>query len=194
MHYPEYAKINNKLFKINTDFRCAIECNRIAEDESINDIERSLAIIYVLFGEEGLEAEDYYNELLEKAKIFLLCGKETQKKKKHEEPDMDFIEDMDYIEASFQSDFGISLSDEKMHWWKFNKLMNGLSNSEFGNCCILNRVRNIRNMDLKDIKDKKERDKIIEAKEMVALNKSKKKATKEQQESANKLLKDLGLI
>ena len=81
-----------------------------------------------------------------------------------------------------------------MHWWKFNKLINGLSNSELGNCCVLNRVRNIRNIDLKDIKDKKERDKIIEAKKQVALKKNMKKATKKQQESANKLLKDLGLI
>lgn len=193
MHYPEYAEINGKLYKINTDFRNAIECNRIAEDESISDVERALAIIYVLFGDEGLKEKDYYNELLEKAQKFLLCGKEFKKNNK-EELDMDFIEDMDYIEASFQSDFGISLSDEKMHWWKFNKLINGLSNSEFGNCCVLNRVRNIRNMDLKDIKDKKERDKLIKIKKDVALKRNQKKATKEQQESAKKLLKDLGLI
>ena len=81
-----------------------------------------------------------------------------------------------------------------MHWWEFYDLVNGLSNSEFGNCCVLNRIRNLRNYDTKDIKDEKTRRKIIEAKKQVALKKNRKKATKEQQESANKLLKDLGLI
>ena len=70
---------------------------------------------------------------------------------------MDYIEDYDYIEASFMSDYHIDLSNVKMHWWKFNKLINGLSNSELGNCCILNRIRNLRNYDTSKIEDAKER-------------------------------------
>ena len=193
MNYPEYAKIGDKLYKINTDFRNAIECNRIAEDGEINDIERALAIIYVLFGDEGLNAINDYEELLKKAKLYLSCG-EVNKKNTKEEPDMDFVEDFSYIKTSFRSDYGINLDKEKMHWWEFYDLVNGLSNSEFGNCCVLNRIRNLRNYDTKDIKDEKTRRKIIEAKKQVALKKNRKKATKEQQESANKLLKDLGLI
>ena len=57
---------------------------------------------------------------------------------------MDFIEDMPYIEASFMSDYKIDLTTCQMHWWKFFKLLEGLSNSEMGNCCILNRIRNIK--------------------------------------------------
>jgi hypothetical protein len=78
---------------------------------------------------------------------------------------------MDYIEASFMSDYNIDLTQAEMHWWKFYKLMNGLSNSEMGNCCVLNRVRNLRNFDTKDIKDPKELAKINEAKKQVALKK-----------------------
>lgn len=193
MKYPEYAKVGDKLYKINTDFRVAIECNRIAEDSTIGDYERVLGIIYTLFGEEGINSPEYYECLLERAKTYLLCGKEYDEEL-NEEPDMDFIEDMDYIEASFMSDYHIDLSNETMHWWKFHKLINGLSNSEMGNCCVLNRVRNLRNYDMKDIKDKKERDKILKAKKMVALKKNKKVANKKQQESANNLLKELGLI
>ena len=79
MNYPEYAKIGDKLYKINTDFRNAIECNRIAEDGEINDIERALAIIYVLFGDEGLNAINDYEELLKKAKLYLSCGEVNKK-------------------------------------------------------------------------------------------------------------------
>lgn len=193
MEYPKYVKINDKKYAINTDFRVAIECNRIAEDTSIGDFERVLGIIYTLYGDEGINACDDYERLLELGLKYLSCGIEVDNNT--EEPDMDFVEDMDYIEASFMSDYKIDLSNTEMHWWKFLNLMNGLSNSEIGNCCVLNRIRNLRNYDTKDIKDQKERDKIEKAKKQVALKKNKKenKITKEQEESMNKLNELLGL-
>ena len=192
-NYPEYAKVGDKEYKINTDFRIAIECNKIAEDDSIGNFERALAVIYLLFGEDGINEPHHYEKLLELAKKYLSCGKEIENN--HEEPDMDFIEDMDYIEASFMSDYNIDLTNTKIHWWKFYNLMNGLSNSEFGNCCVLNRIRNLRNYDTKNIKDKKEKDKVEKAKKQVALKKNKKKSrlTDEQVKSMNELNKMLGL-
>lgn len=192
-NYPECAEVDGKKYKINTDFRIAIECNRIAEDETIGKYQRALGIIYLIFGDEGIDTLEHHTKLLEIAKKYLSCGKELQESK--EQPDMDFIEDYDYIEASFMSDFHIDLSKEKMHWWKFFKLVNGLSNSELGNCCVLNRIRNIRNFDVKEISDKKQRDKIIELQNQVALKKYKKEnnLTKEQEESMEELNKILGL-
>lgn len=194
MECPQYAKVNDKKYKINTDFRVAIECNEIAQDEKITDLERGLAVIYKLFGDEGIDNPQDYGKLLELAQKYLLCGKEYDIKN-NEEPDMDYVEDMEYIEASFISDFGIDLTNSDMDWWKFNKLINGLSNSELGNCCVLNRIRNLRNLKLSDIKDHKEREKIRKLKEQFALKKTKKEKhlTKEQQESADELNKMLGL-
>ena len=194
MDYPKYVKVDGKEYKINTDFRVAIECNRIAEDTSIGDFERVLGIIYTLYGEEGMNDYNHYEKLLELAIKYLSCGKEVIGNN-NEKPDMDFVEDMDYIEASFMSDYNIDLSKEEMHWWKFYKLINGLSNSEMGNCCVLNRIRNLRNFDTKDIKDQKEKERIEKAKKQVALKKNKKenKITKEQEESMNKLNELLGL-
>ena len=73
--------------------------------------------------------------------------------------------------------------------------MDGLSNSEMGNCCVLNRIRNLRNFDVSEIKDHKERQKIAKAKESVALKKYKKEnhLTKEQEESMERLNEILGL-
>ena len=193
-NYPEYVEVKGKKYKINTDFRVAIECNRIALDEKIGELERALGIICTLFGEDALNDKENYESLLKLAQKYLTCGKEI-KNINNEDPDMDFIEDMDYIEASFMSDYNIDLSNIEMHWWKFYKLINGLSNSDIGNCCILNRVRNLRNFDASQIKDNKERQKIIEAKEMVTLKKNKKEnhLTKEQEESMERLNKMLGL-
>ena len=193
MNYPEYVKVDDKLYKINTDFRAAIKCNEIAQDNSINDIERALGIIYTLFGDDGINTPEHYEMLLKKAKKYLSCGEEI--KTNEEEPDMDFLQDYGLIWVSMYSDYnGLDIDKEQIHWWKFMDLMNGLSNSEMGNCCALNRVRNLRNYDLKDIKDPKERKKIIDAKKQVALKKNKKKATKEELKSADEFLKNLGVI
>ena len=188
MDYPTYVIVNGKRYDINTDFRVAIECNEIAEDKTIGDYERALAVIYKVFGDAGINSPGDYEKLLEMAKKYLSCGKEIEDSKK--EPDMDYIQDYDYIEASFMSDYHIDLSKEKMHWWKFYKLLDGLSNSEMGNCCILNRIRNIRNMDTKGITDSKTLQEIAEQKKRFALKK--KLPNKEQLKSARAFYEMLG--
>ena len=194
MNYPEFAEVNGKKYKINTDFRVAIECNEIALDDSIGEYERALAVIYKLFGDEGLNDYENHERLLELGRVFLACGKEIDTNS-GEEADMDFVQDMDYIEASFMSDYSIDLTNVEMHWWKFFNLMNGLSNSEMGNCCVLNRVRNLRTYDTKDIKDQKQLAKIEEAKRKVALKKRVKvtKLTKEQERNIENYLKMSGI-
>ena len=187
-------QIDDTIYEANTDFRIAIRCNQIAEDENIGSYERVLGIICTMFGEDGINNPNHYEKLLKWALNYLSCGKEVEPSDK--EPDMDFVEDMEYIEASFMSDYQIDLENTEMDWQKFMKLINGLSNSEMGNCCVLNRIRNLRNFDIKDIKDTKERQKIIEAKKQVALKKNKKvkkKATEKQFESAMDLIDALGL-
>lgn len=194
MDYPKYVKIGEKKYKINTDFRVAIECQEIALDDSIGDFERALAIIYKLFGDDGLDDSNNYEKLLELAQKYLSCGKEVDSKT-NEEPDMDFVQDMPYIKASFRSDYNINLDNEEMHWWEFYDLVNGLSNSEMGNCCVLNRIRNLRTFDTKDIKDQKELAKINEAKKQVALKKRevKKELTYEQKRNIDNFYEKIGI-
>lgn len=195
MNYPEYVEVNNKRYKINTDFRIAIECDQIGKDETIGDYERALAIIYKLFGDEGLKDIYNHNKLMELALKYLLCGKEFEKD--DEDPNMDFVQDMDFIETSFMSDYGIDLSVTNMHWWKFYNLICGLSNNEFGNCCILNKIRNLRDTDINEIKDPKQKEKIRKAKEDFALknktSKVKNKFTEEQQKNINIFCEKIGL-
>ena len=189
LNNPEYVKVGDKKYKINTDFRVAIECNNIAQDDSIGNTERPLAIIYKLFGDEGLENPQDWEKLLELGIKYLSLGKDTSGVDNNTEIDMDFSEDMDYIEASFMSDYNIDLANTEMHWYKFYNLINGLSNSEMGNCCVLNRVRNLRNYDTKEIK------KIEEANKQVALKKEHKKRefSDKEQKNMEEFYKSIGL-
>jgi len=187
-------QIEDIIYEANVDFRNVIRCNEIAQDGTIGDFERVLGIICTMFGEKALNNPNHYEKLLKWALNYLSCGKEIEST--NEEPDMDYVEDMEYIEASFMSDYKIDLENTEMDWQKFNKLMNGLSNSDMGNCCILNRIRNLRNFDVSKIEDDNERAKIIKAKQQIVLKKNKKEIevelTEEQQKSVDEFYKALG--
>lgn len=184
--YPTRTIINDKEYKINTNFKVAIECLDIGYQD-ISDEERSLAIIYLLFGDEGLNNPQDWEELTKKAVEYLSLGKEY---KEEQEPDMDFKQDYDFIKTSFRSDYGINLDKEEMHWWEFYNLINGLSNSELGSCCILNRIRNLRNFDTSTIDNIQERAKIEEMQKEFAIKRTKPKTQKEKEldEYWNKML------
>ena len=186
-------KIDDTIYTANVEFRNCLKCNKIAEDDTIGNYERVLGIICTMFGADAIDNPNHYEKLLKWVQNYLLCGNELEDRK--EEPDMDFEQDMPLIEASFMSDFNIDLENTEMSWEKFNKLMNGLSYSELGNCCVLNRIRSLRTFDVSKIKDDKERQKIAEAKDRFALKKYKKEnnLTKEQEESMERLNEILGL-
>lgn len=167
INYPEYAEIKGVKYKINTDYRVALKCDEVARDTSIDDLERGLAIIYLLYGDKGLEDSENWEELLQIAVKFLKCGKE-ETENNNNEPDMSFKQDWGRIQASFVSDYKIDLSKENMHWWAFYDLIEGLTENS-----VLNRVRFIRNYDISQIKDQKERNEWIKRKQAVELKREK---------------------
>lgn len=187
INYPTKAKIEDRIYPINTDFKVALECERIVKDMSTSNEEKSLAIIFLLFGDKGLKNSKDWEELSKIAVKFLSCGNKLENIK-NKEPDMDFLQDEKYIKASFMSDYNIDLSKVSLHWWDFFNLLNGLTEK-----CILNRVRFIRNYDISQIKDSKEKNKWQEQKELLALKKERKKPTQKQKENAEMFFKLAGL-
>lgn len=184
MNNPEYARIGDKLYKINTDFKIALKCDEVYRSD-VRDEEKMLAIIYLLYGDEGLNNPNDYEELIKKGVKYLLCGKEPNENS--EEPDMDYEQDKSYIKASFYTDYQIpDIYKTSMHWWEFCDLMNGLKED-----CVLNRIRYIRSYDISDIKDQKTLQMWKKQKESVALKKKEPKMTKEQEESMNRFLEQI---
>lgn len=198
--YPEYVEIDNKRYKINTDFRVALECNRIAEDNSIGDLERALAIIYTLFGEDGINNPDHYEKLLELAQKYLLCGEsvdEFSRQRKNNANDLDFNKCEGLIKSSFKYDYQYDpYSKDYLHWYEFNNDLMNLSTSEFGNCCVLNRVLETLNRKPSDIKDTKSKNDLVKSQNELRKRyciEHKKNITKEQRQSAENFFKALGL-
>lgn len=199
MSKPYYVKVDDIEYKINTDFRVALECNKIALDETIGDIERPLAIIYKLFGEVGLDCENK-QKLLELGMKYISLGKEEKSLKSHSDDkfEIDFEKCTGLISSSFKYDYKYDpYEKEYLHWYDFYNDLENLSSSELGNCCILNRIIAILNQDASKIKDSKDRQKLIDAqkelKERYCRNTKKVEMTKEQEESAKEFYKQLGI-
>lgn len=174
MIYPRYIEVDGQKFELDTDFRTAIRCFEVIEDDTIDDYERALAVIYLLLGDIPQNID--YQKLMNLIKKYLSCNQETPTG--NIKKDMDLIQDERYIVASFMSDYQIDLSDDKpIHWWHFCNLLNGLTGE-----CILNKVREIRTCDLNMYKGKA-RERMLKAKRELAL---KEKTTQADEEAMKK--------
>ena len=186
--YPEYATIDGVDYKIDTDFRTALKCFEIIEDDEIDDYERAVAIIYLLF--DFIPEEQEIEKFLEKAKIYLQCGK-TDEEEQQTKKDMDFKQDYGLITSSFMSDYKMDITKENLHFWHFLTLLEGLTEN-----CSLNRVRELRTYDLSEEKDEKRKRKIQEMQKKVALKdnqiKHKKQYSKEEINSMEEFYKSIG--
>lgn len=196
MNKPTSVKVDDKIYNINTDFRVAIECNEIANSD-VGDYERALAIIYKLFGEKGLDCENK-NKLLELAMKYLTLGNEQKDvtARSREKYELDYSKCEGLIRSSFKFDYKYDPYElEYLHYYDYVNDLQNLSTSEFGNCCILNRIASIINTDETKIKDNKERTKLIEAKKELVERyciKQEKVMTEKQRNSAKEFFKALG--
>ena len=177
MKYPEYAEVKGVKYKINTDYRVALRCFEVIEDNSISDEERAFAVVYLLFGDVPPE---YMEDFLRIAGTFLRCG-EPDNAPASGERDIYFSADEKYIIASFMSDYKIDLPSTDMHFWQYIQLIQGFTEK-----AVMSRVREIRNYDLNELKDPKARANMVKAKEAVALPR---KFTKDEQNAIDEFEK-----
>lgn len=199
MSNPQYVKVDDELYKINTDFRVAIECNRIARDTTIGDYERGLAIVYKLFGENGLNCTRI-EKLIELGVryISLSINEENTNNSDSREPfELDFEKCKGLIRSSFKFDYKYDPYElDYLHWYDFYNDLANLSTSEFGNCCILNRVIAILHEDVSKIKDDKLRQQTIKTQEELKRKYCVEKEvvlTEEQEKSAIEFYRQLGI-
>lgn len=161
--YPEYAIINGKKVKINTDFKVALRCFEVLNDDTIGEHERALAIVYLLFN--VIPPYNELNEYTRQSIKFLQCGEEPKENAQEEysKRDIDMVLDMQYIRPSFMADYHIDLNKTDLHFWQFCELISGLTENS-----LLNRVRSIRTANINEYKGEA-KDKMLKAKQQVAL-------------------------
>lgn len=130
---------------------------------------------------------------------YLLLGKSKNELKNENKGkfELDFNKCIGLIKSSFKFDYNYDPYElEYLHWYDFYNDLESLSTSEFGTCCVLNRVISILNQEPKEIKDNKQRQKLIDEQNLLSQRYCKQKEvemTKEQEESAKAFYKSLGI-
>lgn len=180
---PEFVKVGDVKYKLNTDFRSALKCDEIYRSD-VGDYEKMLAIIYTLYGDAGLEDHENHNKLFELAVKYLQRG-ETEGNQ--EDVNMDYKQDWGAIKSSFLSDYGLKIDEEHMHYYDFIDYLSGVTEHS-----MLSRIRYIRDYDISEEKGKSLRE-WKKLKKAVELKKDRKEPNKEQEESAKKLWEQLGV-
>ena len=104
---------------INTDFRVILRIFRMLGDPEINEEDKPWILRRLFYiGRKPDKAEEGFE-------WFVSCGRE--KSEPGGERDFDYEQDAAEIYSAFRQVYGIDLIDiEKLHWWRFLPLLEGL--------------------------------------------------------------------
>lgn len=137
---PHRINIDEKSYRIHTDFRIWLKAIQIIDKYSPTICAALLTpICYIDIPKDASAAL---------RGIISFLNPEQAKGSSKGKKVIDFETDSSYIFSAFYTQYGIDLSVEKMHYYKFCALLNGLCGDH-----MLLKLINIRSMDLSEIKD-----------------------------------------
>lgn len=151
---PTSVNINDKKYKINSDFRTSILFELLMQDKSIKDSNKiylALELYYPIIPDDVTLG-------IEQMLWFYRCGKDMTKSKgngkgKSTTQIYSFEHDDDYIYAAFMNQYNIDLQDiDELHWWKFKALFKSLKDDN-----EIVKIMRYRSTDLSTIKDKEQK-------------------------------------
>lgn len=116
---PESVNERGEEFAVNTDFRVILRIFRMLGDPEINEEDKPWLLRRLFYiGRKPDKAEKGFG-------WFVSCGRE--KGEPGGERDFDYEQDAAEIYSAFRQVYGIDLMDiEKLHWWRFLPLLEGL--------------------------------------------------------------------
>ncbi len=136
---PNFVILQGKEYKINVDFRNMIFFENKLQDKRVDKnrkIEYGLRLFYPAFSDIRnyqlfLQMPKLYEEACNKLIWFYQCGREDYHKVKGNGKGKNrqiysYEFDDEYIYGAFYEQYGIDLSYEKLHWWKFKALLKSL--------------------------------------------------------------------
>ena len=135
---PYFVILQEKKYRINVDFRNMISFEKILQDKSVSKtekIEYGLRHFYpAFFSLENYQKLLYnpqlYKEACDKLIWFYKCGRDDYHRmgngKGSNKQIYSYNYDDEYIYGAFYEQYGIDLSYDIVHWWKFKALLKSL--------------------------------------------------------------------
>ena len=134
-------------FLIRTDFRIGLQIYTCLNDKSLNNEQRYLIALKLLFG-SGIPKD--INFAMDGLVWFLNLGEIPDKKnnQSHQKPIMDFEIDASRIYSGFKSKFDIDLNKARMHWFEFRYLLLELKDCHMSDVIEIRQKKIDKNMPL----------------------------------------------
>ena len=168
---PNNVVIEDKKYKINSDFRISILFELLMQDDNLSEEDKlcyALNLYYPTLPQN-------INEAVGKMLWFYKCGKDnynnssSKRKSKVIEQIYSFEYDDDYIYSAFLDQYGVDLQDiEYLHWWKFKAMFKALKEDN-----EIVKIIGYRSIDLSKLKDKNQREYYKNMKQLYEIPKSK---------------------
>lgn len=179
--YPldDTVEIDGNKYVLNMAFDNILRLFDLLKDKEIDDVTKIETGLLMLIDDklEGYSIEEkaeIFSQLFvhavgkpKKKQLVDLDGNPMPQISEEDEKVFDFMQDAEYIYASFMHTYGIDLFEQqgKLHWKKFKALLNGLSEDS-----IFSRVVGIRTAELPSGKGmQKERERLRKLKQKFAL-------------------------
>ncbi len=132
--FPTKININNKILKINSDFRNCIKIIEAFEDEDLLDEEKYLVLVKRLYVDK-IDEEDLQEAIIKGIK-FLDLGEKNEDNEENLKRLYSFSKDDNYIYTGIRQSHNIDLNSiEYLHWWNFVFLF-----LDIGQDCIFNQL------------------------------------------------------
>ena len=135
-----------KGYLIRTSFRIGIQISLCLQDEDYSEEERVLIALNLLYGNGMPQDLDVAMEGLD---WFISCGNDKKKGAVNDKQLFYWDFDNERIFSSFLATYGIDLTKEDMHWFKFIAMIGSLNKD-----CAFNKAIEIRDYDMKDLSGK----------------------------------------
>lgn len=166
---PTSVEVDNKEYKINSDFRASMLFEMMMSDEELDKEEKIINALQLYY--PVIPAN--INEAVKKIMWFYGCGKDNKKHKGIEntvnEQIYSYEYDDSYIYSAFLTQYNIDLQDiEYLHWWKFKAMFKALKDDN-----MIVKIMGYRSLDLNTIKDKEQKANYRKLKKIYELPKNK---------------------
>ena len=150
--------------ELNTDFRTSILFELLMQDKDISNEDKVALSINLYFNRQPKSYEEM-DKMTKAIMWFYSCGNKKKelkesnqreqivKKEKRKKQIYSFEQDDFLIYSAFMEQYGIDLTEAKLHWWKFKAMFDGLNDD-----ILFSKVMGYRSIDLSKIEDKKQRE------------------------------------
>ena len=165
---PHQVEIGGVNYRINCDFRTSIKFELLIQESELSQREKILETLKLYFNDIPKDVDT----AIERIVWFYSCGNTHKAQKESTQSEYvginqraySFSYDKDYIFSAFYQLYGIDLTKEDLHWWKFKALFNSLTDE-----CAFSKIMYYRTVEINSKMGREHQQRLRELKEIYAL-------------------------